>query len=61
LIEAEGCFHLGFTANDNYKNNYQVALMFTMSLHVKDEDLLIKLKDFWCRRHYKTWPVFITI
>lgn len=47
LIDAEGCFHLGITVNDNYKNNYKVSLMFTMSLHQKDKDLLIKLKDFF--------------
>ena len=36
LIDAEGCFHLGLTANEQYKKNSQVALMFTMSLHEKD-------------------------
>jgi hypothetical protein len=47
LIDAEGCFHLGISANDKYKQNYNVVLMFTMSLHEKDKDLLIKLKDFF--------------
>jgi hypothetical protein len=47
LIDAEGCFHLGLTINDKYKLNYQVALMFTMSLHEKDKDFLILLKFFF--------------
>lgn len=46
LIDAEGCFHLALTANDKYKQNYKVALMFTMSLHEKDKDLLMNLKSF---------------
>lgn len=47
LIDAEWCFHLGLTANDKYKQNYQVTLKFSMSLHEKDKDLLIKLKNYF--------------
>ena len=47
LSEAEGCFNLGFTAKVKYNKNYRVALMFTMSLHEKDKNLLIKLKEFF--------------
>jgi len=48
-----GCFQLGLTANDRYKKNYQVTLMFSSqgrSLHEKDKDLLIKLKDYFGKK-----------
>jgi LAGLIDADG endonuclease len=47
LIDAEGCFSLGLSANEKYKNSYKVALHFSMSLHEKDKDLLVRLKDFF--------------
>jgi len=47
LIDAEGCFSLGLSANEKYKYNYKVALHFSMSLHEKDKDLLVRLKDFF--------------
>lgn len=47
LIDAEGCFMLALTASPAYKQGYNVTLKFTMSMHEKDQDLLIKLQNFF--------------
>lgn len=47
LIDAEGCFLLNFRENSKYKQNFQVSLMFTISLHEKDKNLLINIQNFF--------------
>lgn len=46
-MDAEGCFLLALTESSKYKQNFQVTLKFTMSLHEKDKDLLIRLKNYF--------------
>lgn len=47
LIDAEGCFMIGLTASSAYKQGYNITLKFSMSMHEKDMDLLIKLQNFF--------------
>lgn len=37
---------ISFRASEIYKQKYQVNLLFSMSMDVKDRDLLIKLKNY---------------
>jgi len=46
LIDAEGCFMVPLRASEKYKQKYQASLLFSMSMDVKDQDLLIKLKNY---------------
>jgi len=47
LVDAEGCFTLGFYNNNNYKMGYQIQAIFKITLHKKDYDLLCKVRDFF--------------
>ena len=47
LIEAEGCFTLGFFKSDDYRMGYRIQAIFKISLHRKDYDILCQIKDFF--------------
>ena len=47
LIDSEGCFLLSLAAGSAYKQGYNITLTFSMSMHEKDKDLLIKLQNFF--------------
>ena len=47
FVEAEGCFALGFFKSDSYKMGYQIQAIFKITLHKKDYDLLIQIKDYF--------------
>nr|YP_010722997.1 homing endonuclease [Leptographium procerum]WDW21002.1 homing endonuclease [Leptographium procerum]WDZ67184.1 homing endonuclease [Leptographium procerum] len=47
LVEAEGCFMLGFFKNDKYKMGFQIQAIFKITLHKKDHDLLSQVKDYF--------------
>ena len=47
LVEAEGCFLLGFFKNDKYKIWYQIQCIFKITLHKKDYDLLCQVQNFF--------------
>lgn len=47
LVEADGCFILGFFKSDKYKMDYQIQAIFKITLHNKDYDLLCQVKDYF--------------
>jgi hypothetical protein len=47
IIDAEGCFLLGFFKSDNYRMGYQIQAIFKITLHKKDLDLLCQIQDFF--------------
>ena len=47
LVDAEGSFSLGLYKNNKYKTGYQVQLIFKITLHNKDIDLLNQLLDYY--------------
>lgn len=47
FTDAEGCFGLYIYKQSNYKTGWYVYLVFSISLHQKDMDLLIKVKNFF--------------
>jgi hypothetical protein len=47
LVNAEGCFTLGFFKSDKYKLDYQIQAIFKITLHKKDLDLLSQVKDYF--------------
>lgn len=47
LVNAEGCFTLGFFKSDKYKLDYQIQAIFKITLHKKDLDLLSHVKDYF--------------
>lgn len=47
LIDAEGCFMLALAVSSAYTQGYNITLKFSMSMHEKDMDLLIKLQKFF--------------
>ena len=47
LVEAEGCFTLGFFKSDNYKMGYQIQAIFKTTIHKKDYDLLCQIQDYF--------------
>ena len=47
LVEADGCFMLGFFKSDKYKMDYQIQAIFKITLHNKDYDLLCQVKDYF--------------
>ena len=47
FIDAEGCFMLSLVPSNRYKNGYQVVLIFSISIHSKDRDLLTKISQFF--------------
>lgn len=73
FIDAKGCFILALRASNQYKQKYQVNLLFQISLHTKDLDVLIKIKNYFGagRKNYgrpavsgkysKTWTYNCTI
>ena len=46
LVEAEGCFILGFFKSNNYKMGYQIQAIFKTTIHKKDFNLLCQIKDY---------------
>nr|YP_007507079.1 LAGLIDADG endonuclease [Ceratocystis cacaofunesta]YP_009704218.1 LAGLIDADG endonuclease [Ceratocystis fimbriata]YP_009710370.1 LAGLIDADG endonuclease [Ceratocystis albifundus]AFO38129.1 LAGLIDADG endonuclease [Ceratocystis cacaofunesta]QEN73781.1 LAGLIDADG endonuclease [Ceratocystis fimbriata]QFX74872.1 LAGLIDADG endonuclease [Ceratocystis albifundus] len=47
LVEAEGCFMIGFFKNAKYKMGYQIQAIFKITLHKKDYELLSQVKDYF--------------
>ena len=47
LVDAEGCFTLGFFKSDNYKMGYQIQAIFKITLHKKDFDLLSQIQYYF--------------
>ena len=45
---------LALAASSAYKQGYNITLKFSMSMHEKDRDLLIKLQKFFFWDYYKT-------
>lgn len=46
-LDAEGCFKLSLVESSAYKQGYNTSLVFSMSMHEKDKELLIKLQKFF--------------
>jgi hypothetical protein len=47
FTDAEGCFSLGIYKKNKYKTGYLVQLIFKITLHNKDLDLLNQLQDYF--------------
>jgi hypothetical protein len=47
LVDAEGCFTLGFFKSDKYKLGYQIQAIFKITLHKKDLYLLSQVQDYF--------------
>ena len=47
FIDAEGCFSLALASSKRYKQGYLVNLIFTISLHYKDKDLLTQINNYF--------------
>lgn len=47
LVEAEGCFILGFFKSNKYKMGYQIQAIFKTTIHKKDFNLLYQIKDYF--------------
>nr|QBM09666.1 hypothetical protein [Dactylella sp.] len=47
IIDAEGCFLLGFFKSDNNRMGYQIQAIFKITLHKKDVDLLCQIQDYF--------------
>ena len=47
LVDAEGCFTIGFFKSDKYKMGYQVVAIFKIALHKKDFHLLSQIRDYF--------------
>jgi len=47
LIDAEGCFTIGFFKSDKYKMAYQIVAIFKIALHKKDFYLLSQIRDYF--------------
>jgi len=47
FTDAEGCFYVGLTKNNNCKTGWRVRARFQIKLHIKDMDLLLQIKNFF--------------
>lgn len=42
----EGCFYINFSRSSNYRTGFNVHLLFTMSQHIRDEQLMRSLIEY---------------
>nr|YP_009059715.1 LAGLIDADG/HNH endonuclease [Parasitella parasitica]AIO05765.1 LAGLIDADG/HNH endonuclease [Parasitella parasitica] len=47
FVDGEGCFHVSVSKNNNTSLGYQVTLEFTISQHIRDKELMMKLIKFF--------------
>ena len=47
FTDGEGCFHIGIAKNKSHTTGYQVLLEFVLVQHVRDVQLLHKIKDYF--------------
>ena len=47
FVDAEGCFQISVTKNDEYICGWRVQLFFKILLHIKDKPLLEKIQKFF--------------
>lgn len=47
FIDGEGCFHVSVAKNKTMKLGYQVSLEFSITQHIRDEELMTKFIDFF--------------
>ncbi len=47
FTDAEGCFSIFFTKSKKSKNWLEYTACFQIMLHIKDKDLLLKIKSFF--------------
>jgi hypothetical protein len=47
FIDGEGCFIVGLFVSNKYKRGYQVQLIFKISLHNKDFELLSQIQSYF--------------
>lgn len=45
--DGEASFHVSIVKNKNFKVGYQVSLVFTIQLHIKDLNLIEKIKSYF--------------
>ena len=63
LVDGEGCFYVN-TKKANTSTGYQIIMTFSLSQHIRDEELLTKIKDYLgCGNIEKvsTRPTYATI
>lgn len=48
FTDAEGCFGMYIYKNTKYKTNWFASLVFQISLHEKDRDLLEQIQNSFC-------------
>lgn len=46
-MDGEGCFHIGITVNKTMKLGYQIIPEFTIVQHIRDENLLYAIRDYF--------------
>lgn len=47
FFDAESCFTIGVTKDNKYTTGWRVKLLISLSLHEKDEDLLLRIRNFF--------------
>lgn len=47
LVDAEGCFYVRFAKSKQYKTGWLVQPCFQLGFHIKDKELLLKVKSFF--------------
>jgi len=59
IVDAEGSFMIFIKLNPNNSKNLvrQIQLSFEISFHIKDIELLYKLKSFFWRRWYDFYTI----
>lgn len=53
FISAEGCFHIKISKSNTHKIGYSIGLRFFITQHIRDEQLLISLKNYFGCGEYK--------
>lgn len=46
--DGESCFYVGVQKNNNSKIGWTVELIYTITLHKKDKDILEEIKNYFC-------------